>query len=83
MAEVPQEGISEPGYALLHVGVAGSEPTASSYRATGGPMLAVLGEVWTRTHRIVSLELTGIFDNHTIDVHRLSTWRSTALSASW
>jgi hypothetical protein len=27
--------------------------------------------IWTRVHGIVSLELTGIFDNHTIDAQRL------------
>ncbi|WP_327312028.1 TetR/AcrR family transcriptional regulator [Streptomyces sp. NBC_01235] len=37
--------------------------------APGVALAAIL--IWTRVHGIVSLELTGVFDNHTVEAQRL------------
>ncbi|SES44974.1 hypothetical protein SAMN04487983_105653 [Streptomyces sp. yr375] len=42
---------------------------ARSQERAGVAHAAIL--VWTRVHGIVSLELTGAFDNHTINAQRL------------
>jgi len=46
---------------------------AGTQRRPGTPPSAALAAVviWTRVHGIVSLELTGIFDDHTIEARRL------------